>query len=138
MIKFETNIDINRPVRQVFDFVADLKNAGKWSSMSTTTISDGPIGVGTTFTMVSRSEGKSNWQVIAFEQDKRLGLKGSGRGMDLTAEMTFESSSTGTRLHYTFTVQPKGLMKLLEPFIAGAVKKEEAGELKKLKTLLEA
>ncbi len=53
MIKFETDVDINRPVRTVFDTVADLKNAGKWASMATTTMSEGPVRVGTTYSMVT-------------------------------------------------------------------------------------
>lgn len=141
MIKFETDLDINRPVRQVFDTVADLKNAGKWASMATTKMSDGPVRVGTTYSMVTHAEGKgkkSEWQITEFEQDKKITMTGTSSEADFTARFGFDSVGAGTRIHYTFDVQPKGLMKLLEPFIGGEIKKEETGELKKLKAMLEA
>ncbi|MBI3741514.1 MAG: SRPBCC family protein [Chloroflexi bacterium] len=79
-----------------------------------------------------------NRQVTAFERDKKLAFVGSGEGMAYTADMNFESTGGGTRVNYKFTVQVSGLMKLLEPLLAGQVRKEEEGELKKLKQLLEA
>ena len=52
--RVELDVEIKRPVREVFDFLADVENNPKWAAefVEVEKITDGPIGRGTTFRMI--------------------------------------------------------------------------------------
>ena len=62
MIKIEKSVLIKRPQQEVFDFVTDLSNDSKWQSSieSVERVSDGPIGVGSTWRYVTKFLGRKN------------------------------------------------------------------------------
>ena len=51
MTTFENTVLIARPIEDVFAFLSDLENVPKWnySIVETRKVSEGPIGVGTTY-----------------------------------------------------------------------------------------
>ena len=60
MAPVEGEIIINRPVQEVFDFVADERNEPRYNPrmLSVEQISDGPIGAGTRFRTKPKAIGR--------------------------------------------------------------------------------
>lgn len=54
MIKFEVSVVIEKPVEEVFGFVAEGENGSKWNSAvrGVRKISEGPVHVGTQYAMI--------------------------------------------------------------------------------------
>ena len=90
-------IVIKRPIEEVFDFVADERNEPKYNPEMTVAekVTDGPVGVGTTFHSVVAGRGGPAEMTIEFtqfdrprrilENDPRLERDGHRRGVAVRA-----------------------------------------------------
>ncbi len=80
MASFENTVIIQRPVEEVFAFLADFENLPKWNYaiVETTKTSPGPVGVGTTYYQTRSIPTRSDerFQVTAFEPARRLEIHG--------------------------------------------------------------
>src|SRR6266704_4897987 len=97
MASFENTVIIQRPVEDVFAFLADFENVPKWNyaAIETRKVSPGPVGVGTTYrqtrSVPSRSE--EGFQVTVFEPPSRLEVQ--GQLGPFTARVTYVLEPTG-------------------------------------------
>jgi hypothetical protein len=142
MIEHEVSIQLSRPVEQVFAFLVDTRNLPTWQSnlIEIEQLSEGPLGVGSQVREVRRlgQRPSENWaEVEVFEPNKRFALKTSSQPQ-VTVSYSFDAENGGTRLQYRFVMLTSGLMRLFEPLIAGAIKKQSAQDFEKLKHILEA
>jgi len=141
MIQREVTIHINRPVEQVFTFLADTKNLRSWQSglVENEQLTEGPLRVGSRFREVRRT-GPGNSEIQAemtvFEPNKRFATKTLTKPQ-VTVSYTFDEENGGTRLTYKFVMITNGFMRLLEPLIAGSMKKDTDSDFEKLKHMLE-
>ena len=141
MIQDEVTIHINRPVEQVFTFLADTKNLRSWQSglVENEQLTEGSIGIGTRFREVRRT-GPRNSEIQAemtdFESNKRFATKTITK-QQVTASYTFDEENGGTRITHKFVMITSGFMRLLEPLIAGSMKKDTDSDFEKLKHILE-
>ena len=141
MIQHEMTIHINRPVEEVFTFVADHKNLHSWQSglVESEQLTEEPLRVGSRFREVRRTgPGNSEIQaeITAFEPDRRFATKTLTKP-EVTVSYTFDAEDGGTRLTYEFVMITSGLMWLLQPMIGRSMKKETESDFEKLKQLLE-
>jgi uncharacterized protein YndB with AHSA1/START domain len=142
MIQHEVTIHINRPVEQVFAFLADTKNLRAWQSnlVENEQLTEGPLRVGTRFREVrrlGRRPSEIRAEITVFEPNKRFDTK-TVTEPQVTVSYSFEAEGGGTRLSYKFVMLTSGIMRLLEPLIAGSIKKESASDFEKLKRVLES
>ena len=141
MIQHEVTIHINRPVEQVFTFLADTKNLRSWQSnlVENEQLTEEPLRVGSRFREVRRT-GPRNSEIQAemtvFEPNKRFATKTLTKPQ-VTVSYTFDEENGGTRITYKFVMITSGFMRLLEPLIAGSMKKDTDSDFEKLKHLLE-
>jgi uncharacterized protein YndB with AHSA1/START domain len=141
MIQHEVTIHINRPVEQVFTFLADTKNLRTWQSglVENEQLTEGPLRVGSRFREVRRT-GPRNSEIQAemtvFEPNKRFATKTLTKPQ-VTVSYTFDEENGGTRLTHKFVMITSGFMRLLEPLIAGSMKKDSDSDFEKLKHILE-
>lgn len=141
MIKNEATIHINRPVAQVFAFLADTKNLRSWQSnlVENEQLTGEPLRVGSRFREVRRT-GPRNSEIQAeltvFEPNKRFATKTLTKP-EVTVSYDFVEENGGTRITYKFVMITSGVMRLLEPLIAGSMKKDTDSDFEKLKHLLE-
>ena len=141
MIQNEVTIHINRPVEQVFTFLADTKNLRSWQSglVENEQLTEGPLRVGSRFREVRRT-GPRNSEIQAemtvFEPNKRFATKTLTKPQ-VTVSYTFDNENGGTRITYKFVMITSGFMRLLEPLIAGSMKKDSDSDFEKLKHMLE-
>ena len=143
MIDYSTNITINRPVEEVFRFAAAIENYPKWMSVADAkSLSDGPLGVGSV-SQVTVAEGPfkgpAKLEITEWEPSRKYAFRSEpGAPLDWVGSFAFEPvGGSATRVTSAGHVKLRGLMRLLEPLMAGEVRRGEANELKKLKSLLE-
>ena len=141
MIQHEVTIHLNRPVEQVFAFLMDTGKLSTWQSnlIKTEQITEGPLRAGSRFREVrrlGRRESEIQGEITVFEPNKRFETKTLTKP-EVTVSYSFEAEDGGTRLKHKFVMLTSGLMRLLEPLIAGSIKKESASDFETLKRILE-
>jgi carbon monoxide dehydrogenase subunit G len=142
MVRIDGEIVINRPTEEVFDFVADERNEPRYNPQMRRAelISDGPIGVGTRFQAEMVSMGRGVEMVIeftGFERPRRLASSTHMSTMDVQYTLTFEPVPEGTRMRWSGDLEPRGMLKLLSPVVAGLGRRQEQRIWTGLKHLLE-
>lgn len=144
MITYKTEITIDRPVDKVFGAVADVEMYPQWMNVeSAKIVSEGPAGLGGKAVMAIKM---GPWkidlttEVTEWEVNRKLSFKTISTGpLDWAGSFAFEPGvGSSTRVASSGQLRLRGLMRLLEPLMAGEVQKGEAAELVKLKGLLEA
>jgi uncharacterized protein YndB with AHSA1/START domain len=141
MIQHEVTIHLNRPVDQVFAFLADTGKVSTWQSslIELEALTEGPLRLGSRFREIrrlGRRDSEIQGQVTAFEPNKRLETKTTTKP-EVTVSYSFEPENGGTRLRYKFILLSSGMMRLLEPLIARSIKKESESDFETLKRILE-
>lgn len=143
MSHVEGEIIINRPVEEVFDFVADERNEPRYNPqmLRAKQISAGPIGRGTRFRAESKVMGRSTTMTIAFtayERPRRLGSSTHLSTMDIQGTLTFDPTPEGTWMRWSWDLKPRGVLKLMTPLIAQLGRRQEQTIWTGLKRCLEA
>ena len=142
MIQHEVTLHLNRPVEQVFAFLMDYQNLRTWQSdlIENEKLTEGPWRVGTRFREIRRagpSQSEIHGEMTDFEPNKRFSTKTSTKP-EVTVSYSLEGENGGTRLNYKFVMLTSGMMRLLEPLMAGAIKKDTEQDFQKLKHILES
>jgi uncharacterized membrane protein len=143
MINYQSEIIVNRPAEQAFQFAADVARLDDWTDMKGTRLmGDGALGVGaqiTTTLNMGPLKQAMTFEVSEYEPNRRLGWKTVSKGsVDWDAVYIFEPQGpSSTRLSTSGQLRLKGLLKLLEPLMRGEVQSGEAKELVRLKNLVE-
>jgi uncharacterized protein YndB with AHSA1/START domain len=143
MVRIEGESVINRPVEDVFDFVADERNEPRYNPKMRRAelISEGPIGVGTRFRAETASMGRAVQMVIeftGFERPRRIEETVHMSSMDLQGAMTFDPVPEGTSMHWAWDLKPRGMLKMMGPLVARMGRRGEQTIWGSLKHLLEA
>src|SRR5918992_167867 len=94
---------IKRPVEDVFAVLSNPETSPKWSSSSLESkkISEGPIGVGTTWRSVSKFLGRrieTEMEITEFEPNRKFTLRSMSGPFPLQAAVPFERIEAGTRI----------------------------------------
>jgi uncharacterized membrane protein len=143
MIKVEESIVINRPIDEVFAFVANFENHPKWESnfQKVKLLSSTPTGVGTTYQCELKLPGQtatSKFEITGYEVNKRIAFEAEPAGpAKANGSFLFEAVPGGTKVTLLPRPEFRGFFKLLEPLMAGYVRKQNQDHLKKLKQILE-
>jgi carbon monoxide dehydrogenase subunit G len=133
---------IDRPPEEVFDFVADEENEPRYNPQMRRAeqISEGPIGVGTRFRAETVSMGRAVPMVIeftGFDRPTRIEETAHMSSMDLHGRLTFEPVPPGTRMRWSWQLQPRGVLRLMGPLVASMGRRSERRIWTGLKRLLE-
>jgi uncharacterized protein YndB with AHSA1/START domain len=141
MVKMEFSIHIDRPVAEVFEYLADPTKLSEWSSIiDEARPSETPIRVGTKVRTRAKILGRkleSDYEVIEYQVNKRFVTK-TNRPFPLTRADTYQSEGGGTRVVLAAEAEPGGFFRLGEPILARIMKKQIEAELNTVKELLEA
>ncbi len=141
MASFENIVIIQRPVEDVFAFLADFENIPKWNYaiVETKKVSPGPVGVGTTYrqTRSVPSTSEEGFQVTVFEPARRLEVQGQIGPFRARLSYLLEPTGSGTRLRNAVDLGSSGLLTLVAPLATSRVKRAVAANLDTLRQLLE-
>lgn len=142
MFTIEENVTINRPVEEVFAFMADNRNDVRWQDglLEVRVTPDGPLGAGTQVIEVRKWLGRRlestrlitefipNVKVASETTDGPVGVKGS---------LVFEPVEGGTKVTQHMEMQTRGFFAVADPLAAGSVQRSLQVALGEAKDLLE-
>ena len=145
MPRVEGELVIERPVEEVFDFVADERNEPRYNPrmLRSQKLSPGPIGVGTRFRAEMEMKGRRRpvemtVELTDYKRPRRLASSTHMAAMEIDGTLTFDPVAEGTRMRWQWDLKPRGLVKLLSPVIARMGRRREQAIWSNLKRLLEA
>src|SRR5262245_27248888 len=125
MITTHVTVQIDRPIEEVFDFVADPANFPQWAGAlvkESRLTSDGPVGVGTTFRQVNVLMGRrfvSEMRVVMYERPSRYEYVTTSGPIHFAGHYTFvpTEDGKGTRFTSVDESEPSGLLRYIEPLL---------------------
>lgn len=137
------SILIDRPIEVVFDYVADQTREPEYNPemLSSVRLTDGPIGVGTKFHAVMRSEKRElpmDIEVTEYQRPHRIVSHTDVKPMAIDGAVSFEAIGSATRMTWDWDVQTHGLLRLAGPMITRIGRKQEERIWEGLKTRLES
>ena len=130
MVRIEGEIIIDRPVQEVFDFVADERNEPLYNHrmLHAEQVSTGPIGLGVRFRAEVESMGRTAEMTIentGYERPRRLASTTRMSTMDIEGVLLFEPVDGKTRMRWRWQVKPRGVLRLISPVIARMGRRQE-------------
>lgn len=143
MTRIEGEITIHRPVEEVFDFVADERNEPRYNPrmLDVRLISPAPIGTGTRFHAEFkkvRGTLPMTIEFTGFERPRRLESAARSSMVDTVGSLTFEPAPDGTRMQWSWEVQPRSFLRLMPSLVAVIGRRQERSIWGSLKRLLES
>ena len=143
MVRHSHTIHIDRPVGQVFAYLAEPAHLRDWQSslIENRLLTEGPLRAGSRFREVRRTgPGKTELEaeVVVFDEPSgRLSTRTLTKP-PVTVSYALDPDAGGTRLRYEFGMRTAGLMRLMEPLTAASIRKDTSADMQRLKSLLEA
>ena len=143
MAHAENEVIINKPVPEVFSFLADGTNNTKWRpGVVRIELASGVSGqVGAQYRQVLKGPGSRNidgdYKITVAKPNEELDFEVTAGPARPSGSYFFEAVENGTKLKFVLDYQPKGLAMLMGPMITRTMKSEVAN-LAKLKRLLES
>jgi uncharacterized protein YndB with AHSA1/START domain len=135
-------IVINRPIDEVFDYVADERNEPNYNPQMTLAemVTQEPIGVGSKFHCVMAGARATDVAVefTEFVRPSRLGSTSHISNMDINGTLLFESQGQSTNLKWLWNIKPHGFLKLLGPMVHRMGERQELAIWTGLKKVMEA
>ncbi len=140
-MRFVNEVEIDRPVDEVFAFLADFENVPRWNYAieETIKVSQGPVVVGTVYRQVRSipRRAEESFEVTSFERDRRLAIKGTLGPFASELQYRLEPVREGTSVTNEVELKPRGILGIVGTLATSRVKEAVAGNLSQLKRLLE-
>ncbi len=143
-MQIESEITVDRPVQEVFDYIAHAECLPQYVTDfdSVSQVSEGEPRLGTQYRyqMGRGAEGTFEW--TQFQRPSHLRWEGpavkAGAGsMQPAGWWDFSPAGDGTVVKLVMAPTPGGLFKLLSPFMAAGMRRANAAALERLKQRLE-
>jgi len=143
--QFEATIEIDRPVEEVFAFLADGENDPKFSprvqKIAKTT--DGPTAVGTVYASTVKDAGmttKREFRITEFEAPSRIRWAETSKNLVTAREGGYDLTATPegtTRLRLFNVLEGHGLGKLIAGLALSAARKDADAFARRIKAAVE-
>ncbi|MBK7450212.1 MAG: SRPBCC family protein [Anaerolineales bacterium] len=103
MAVLEASLNLNKSAAEIFAYITDLNNQRKMSQYITEIRVDGPLKVGSRYTVVSNAAGRnleSVNEVLGYEQDRLFSVKtfAPPPASDMVNTTILESEGSGTKV----------------------------------------
>lgn len=143
MVAVKGEVMIARPPQDVFDFVANAENEPRYNPHMRLAkkVTDGPIGVGTSFRQEITGRRKiypMTTEFTEFDRPGRIAEVSTWTGGTSRGEVTFEPVNGSTLMRWSWDVQAHGVLSFLGPVVASIGRRQERRIWNGLKHLLEA
>jgi uncharacterized membrane protein len=137
----ERTITINRPVEEVFNFLADGRNATHWRPGVLDVDLVSGSGLGARYSQGVRGPGgrriDADYEITEFEPNRKIGFKATAGPVRPVGAFTFESMGTGTIVTFNLDAELSGWKRLVMGGAVQSTMNAEMGALDRLKELLE-
>ncbi|MBI3750453.1 MAG: SRPBCC family protein [Chloroflexi bacterium] len=138
----QRSIVIDRPVDEVWAFIADGSTAPRWRSGVLDVAHVSGRGVGEVWKQGVKGPGgrriDADYEITAFEPGRLLAFKAIAGPVRPTGEYRLAAETGGTRLSFSLAVELGGWKKLLMGGAVQATMDAEMAALDRLKAILEA
>jgi uncharacterized protein YndB with AHSA1/START domain len=126
MVTMQETFTIDRPVEEVFDYLADVRNELEWNPTirSAQKVTEGPIRTGTRFIGDYRPLGRATIDIVEMDRPLSIRFLATWTRLSFDGAFTLAQAGTGTVVHVTLVLQPRGVLKLLFPLIARQVARQ--------------
>jgi uncharacterized protein YndB with AHSA1/START domain len=128
--RFDTTVVIDRPIEEVFDFLADGENDPKFSPrvLEIRKATDGPPGVGTVYASTVKDAGvktKREFRLTEFERPTRIRWAEISKNLVTAPEGGYDLApeGSGTRLTVHNVLEGHGFGKLIAPLALRSARK---------------
>lgn len=145
MIETNDSVVIARPLDEVYEFVADVRNDPSWNpDMIEAQLAPGSgpeIGPGTEFNVRFKpfmGASTCTMRVTDAAKDAKLVLEGAPGRLKARAEFRFDAMADGTKVTRSTRVEMPGPMRLLEPLGRRRLQQQSHAMLQALKAALES
>jgi hypothetical protein len=144
MIQLISTTLIQRPIKQVFDFISSAKNDVKWQygALATSQLTLHPVGLGTLFSSLSHFMGRrlqSKFEVTEYEPNKKYGFRSLSGPIQTETLYHFEIyQDGGTRVDANLHVNQSGFFKLPDALVTRFALNQLKENLAVLKNYLES
>jgi len=134
---------IQRPVKQVFDFISASGNDVQWQygALASSQLSLTPIGLGTLFSSLGHFMGRrlqGKFEVTEYEPNRKYGFKSRSGPIQTQTLYVFEICEDGTRVDANLQVNQSGFFKLTDAFVTNFASRQLKENLATLKNFLES
>jgi uncharacterized membrane protein len=133
---------INRPVEEVFSFVADGETAMKWRPGVLDVKHLSGEGVGAVYRQGVKGPGgrriAADYQVTGFDPNRLIAFKAIAGPVRPSGEYRFEASNGGTQVSFALSAELSGWKKLLMGRAVQSTMEAEMATLENLRRLLES
>ena len=143
-MRVEESIEINRPLKEVFDYVSDVGNYPEWMAHALEVGKDtaGPPQQSDRFTLAIKSVGRrfeTPYERTSYEANRQYTDRAVGGPVpNQRWDSTFQEVPRGARLTRAVEAEMKGILKLLEPIQERSAERGLRRDLQTLKDVLEA
>jgi len=143
--RFEGSAHIDRPIEEVFGFLADGENDPKFSPrvIEIAKTSDGPAGVGTTYASTVKDAGmktEREFELTQFDPPTRIRWAERSKNLVTATEGGYDLApdGEGTRLTVYNVLEGHGFGKLLTPLALRSARKDADAFAQRIKQAVEA
>ena len=143
VIRTEKTILIERPIEDVFSYIADFKNDMAWRSelaeiRQTTEFARGQGARYEERLHWGDREANAEFEVVDYRPNSRIEFRGSSGSLSARGEYDLDAEENRTRLTVVGEIELSGVLAAAEEIIAEAVRKQGEEDLEHLKDILES
>ncbi|MBE0476998.1 MAG: SRPBCC family protein [Coriobacteriia bacterium] len=143
MIRTEKTILIDRPIEDVFDYLADFKNDMQWRSelaeiRQTTGFARGQGARYEQRLTWGDREADADFEVVEYEPNRHIGFRGSSGSLSARGDYELDAEDGRTRLRVVGELELSGVLEAAEEMIGDAVQRAGEEDLRHLKDILES
>jgi hypothetical protein len=142
MAKVETNVVINHPLAEVFQFISVNQNALQWQSgLLETRITNDVTGPGRAWIDTVQFLGRRMevpFQLTGWQTDQKITFQSTGGPIPMQGRYSFAPNGAGVQVTFQLTGEPGGFFKIAEPVLMRLLQRQWDTNLANLKDVLEA
>ncbi|MFE1664627.1 SRPBCC family protein [Microbacterium sp. P02] len=143
MITVTESVSIAHPIEDVFAFIAESGNRGRWDTtvVSEELTSEPPVRVGSTIHSRLHVIGRDidfDWRVTAFDPPRRMVVSSTDGPLETTSIFALTAAGDRTELRATIEATPAGMMRFVEPMITEGLRSSLSAGLGRIRAILEA
>ncbi|TMK27735.1 MAG: hypothetical protein E6G64_11710 [Actinobacteria bacterium] len=140
MLSAERTVTINRPLHEVFAFVADKENDPRWRPGVAEIERVSGEGAGAKYRQVMKGPGgrpiPADFEITNYDPGKRLAFRATAGPVRPEGGFDFVEEGGATRVTFKLDAELKGMKKLMAPMV-GKSMRNEVESLDRLKQILE-
>lgn len=141
MIRYESQVTIDRPPEDVYPYLVEREKQALWSDVPMRPVSEGPLTTGSrleVFFGMGPLKATVGLEITALEPDRRMAFRTYSGPIRWTGEYRLSPAGTGSQLGQEGTLEFTGLWRLLQPLVGAEISRAEVKELEKLKRVVES